>query len=107
MCTETKDARVHCTILNDHTNRHHTPHNREAGERSPLETNNKPHTPKSAGPVVLSGPNSVLPDHPHNRGGREFGDSTFLEQPPPTPETSSGRYWGPPPPERHAQNIRL
>jgi hypothetical protein len=40
----------------------------------------------------------VLPDHPHNRGGREFDDSTFLEQPPPTPETSSGRYWGPPPP---------
>jgi len=46
MCTETKDARVHCTILNDHTNRHHTPHNREAGERSPLETHNKPPRPE-------------------------------------------------------------
>jgi hypothetical protein len=27
MCTETKDARVHCTILNDHTNQRPTPPN--------------------------------------------------------------------------------
>jgi hypothetical protein len=63
---------------------------------APRDTQHDPHPRRSAGPVVLSGPNSVLPDHPHNRGGREFGDSTFLEQPPPTPRKHSpGEVLGP------------
>jgi hypothetical protein len=40
--TETKDARVHCTILNDHTNRHPTPPNSSAGRRSPQRTQQSP-----------------------------------------------------------------
>ena len=57
MCTETKDARVHCTILNDHTNRGRTPpHRRSRPRPSQKETT----TPGKPGDVVLSGPNSVL-----------------------------------------------
>ena len=87
--TETKDARVHCTILNDHTNRPPTPP--EPGERgetiAPRDTQQNPH--RSGGPVVLSGPNSV-PPHPAPpytgaRGRDCLVFPLFLEQPPPIP----------------------
>src|SRR4051794_4504190 len=69
------------------------PHQGKQDERSPLETNNHPTPPNRVwGRVVLSGPNSVLPNHPPQQGaGRESGDSTFLEQPPPTPRDTVRR----------------
>ena len=116
MCTETKDARVHCTILNDHTNRHHdTTHNpREAGERSPLETNNgHPDTPKQQWrPVVLSGPNSVLPTDPYQpepagTSGIPHFSSNPLPPPQPQSEDRLGEVLGPSTTNPRAQNIRL
>src|SRR4051812_14444272 len=100
MCTETKDARVHCTILNDHTNRGRTPPTGEAGPDRPSET-----TPPTHG-VVLSGPNSVPPALPTTEKTGLSGVSTFLEQPPPTPapaiKTTHGEVLGPSttPPQR-------
>jgi hypothetical protein len=112
--TETKDARVHCTILNDHTNRPPHPRTRRCRTTIAPETNT-PTTPRKPGaPVVLSGPNSVPPTPTHASRDEEAGlsgVSTFLEQPPPTPDhqanLDSERYWGPPPPAQHAQNTRL
>src|SRR4051812_15968761 len=60
MCTETKDARVHCTILNDHTNRGRTPPTGEAGPDRPARQQPSP----TGATVVLSGPNSVPPTSP-------------------------------------------
>jgi hypothetical protein len=52
-----------------------------------VQDNNPP--PLKGGPVVLSGPNSVPPAPSHAARDEKaglFGVSTFLEQPPPTPE---------------------
>lgn len=106
MCTETKDARVHCTILNDHTNRHPTTPTGEAGERSPLETTTKPPT---GGRVVLSGPNSVLPNP--KVGSLVIPHFSSNPLPPPTTESEDSRARGGTEALHHqpqrAQNTRL
>src|SRR4051812_13639257 len=98
MCTETKDARVHCTILNDHTNRGRTPPTGEAGPDRPQ----RQHTPHRGEGAVLSGPNSVPPTPPPNGRDRtvwcfHFFSSNPLPPPHRSHRTSTRRYRGPPP----------
>src|SRR4051812_32270928 len=97
MCTETKDARVHCTILNDHTNRGRTPPTGEAGPDRPSETT--PPTPQGSDCPLRT--QQCAAGLPTTEKTGLSGVSTFLEQPPPTPGQTSrsrpGRYWGPPP----------
>ena len=90
--TETKDARVHCTILNDHTNRGRTPPHGDAGPDRPTEKPTTP-APKSR-PVVLSGPNSVPPTR--NPAGLS-GVSTISRATPlprPTVHSTTGQVLG-------------
>ena len=66
--TETKDARVHCTILNDHTNRAHPSHTGD-GRTTIAPRDEHTTTPANGDQVVLSGPNSVPPTHTPHQGG--------------------------------------
>jgi hypothetical protein len=79
MCTETKDARVHCTILNDHTNRGRTPPPGEAGPDRPQ----RQHTPLEG----LSSQDPTVCRRPHHptAGTGPSGASTSSRATPPTP----------------------
>ena len=82
MCTETKDARVHCTILNDHTNRGRTP----PTQAKPAPTVQRGHplrTQQCANPPTRNAGHQAM-----------SGVSTFLEQPVPTPPARSTRTQG-------------
>ena len=97
--TETKDARVHCTILNDHTNQRPHPVTTRCG---PLTVqDNNPHRSSPQDPTACR-PEPTSHRKPREKSRGLFGVSTFLEQPPPTPtpgrNPGPGRYWGPPPP---------
>jgi hypothetical protein len=104
MCTETKDARVHCTILNDHTNQHPTPSNTTRRALTVPETTTtgpKTSTLSSQDPTVCRPP-------PTNNQQGTSGVSTFLEQPHShDPDHKSGPGTrGPPPPTGNAQDTR-
>src|SRR3954468_12861703 len=109
MCTETKDARVHCTILNDHTNRGRTPPTGEAGPDRPQ----RQHTPHSNERAVLSGPNSVPPTPPPNGQDQTVRCFHFFSSnplPPPHRSTTGPAQGGTGAlhPHHHGtQNIRL
>ena len=83
--TETKDARVHCTILNDHTNRGRTPPPRRSRPRSPqrghpLRTQQcaaPTHHRRETCPVLpLSSRATHLPPPEHTAPGRYRRPST-------------------------------
>src|ERR1051325_124264 len=101
MCTETKDARVHCTILNDHTNRRHTPPDRES--RPTIAPRADKQTPRRGpGRPLRTQQCAAHPLHKERAGRLVIPHFSSNPLPPPTTTVrrpSSGRYWGPPPPE--------
>ena len=103
MCTETKDARVHCTILNDHTNRGRTPPTGEAGPDRPRKNS----TPTRTRALSSQDPTVCCP-HPHQQEHRRrLVFPLFSSNPIPTPNhKGSGRYWGPPPPTHEMHRTR-
>jgi hypothetical protein len=107
--TETKDARVHCTILNDHTDRHRTHPSRRASDRPSQRQQTTP-TPQhgpGAGCPLRTQQCAARYTVPTGRRPGSFGVSTFLEQPPPTPERTRGGTGALHHRPRGAQNTRL
>jgi hypothetical protein len=100
--TETKDARVHCTILNDHTNRPPHPNEMQSNDRPRDNTT----TPTEAGAWSSSQDPTACRRPPHTHHVTRRPDCLvfplFSSNPLPPPTTrrtwNPGRYWGPPPP---------
>ena len=86
MCTETKDARVHCTILNDHTNQRPPPPTGEEGAARPRK-----HNTQQNQAVVLSGPNSA-PNHDVSTFSRATPSHTPTHRPGQVPEPSTTNH---------------
>jgi hypothetical protein len=89
--TETKDARVHCTILNDHTNRPPTPP--EPGKRGrndrPKRHTTKPPPKRGPGCPLRTQQRAAPPASTKHRGDGQgmFGVSTFSRATPSHPPT--------------------